>query len=190
MDWKGRLKELPEHVLHLNCIFSNHVCTCYEGEADLFLPLIQDSILVRITVSSARNVIQVQDKRSFISIKTTGKYNKPNGVLWSLIRFTIIISCMTSNDPNKALTTLNSKFPPSSPISNLLGILEYFITKIVGAIKGSLGAAVKLLPYDHEVMGLSPGNSLLQKCRERLRTKDPSSNPVQAGAACTVLPYF
>jgi len=40
--------------------------------------------------------------------------------------------------------------------------------------KGSLGAVVKLLPCDHEVTGSSPGNSLLQKCRERLRTKDPS----------------
>jgi hypothetical protein len=30
--------------------------------------------------------------------------------------------------------------------------------------------SVKLLPCDHEVMGSSPGNSLLQKCRERLRT--------------------
>ena len=33
---------------------------------------------------------------------------------------------------------------------------------------------VKLLLYDHEVTGSSPRNSLLQKCRERLRTKDPS----------------
>ena len=40
--------------------------------------------------------------------------------------------------------------------------------------KGSLGAVVKPLPCDHEVTGSSPGNSLLQKCRERLRTKDPS----------------
>jgi hypothetical protein len=29
---------------------------------------------------------------------------------------------------------------------------------------------VKLLPCDHEVMGSSPRNSLLQKCREMLRT--------------------
>jgi hypothetical protein len=29
---------------------------------------------------------------------------------------------------------------------------------------------VKLLPCDHEVMGLSPGNNLLQNCRERLCT--------------------
>jgi hypothetical protein len=28
----------------------------------------------------------------------------------------------------------------------------------------------KLLPCDHEVMGSSPENSLLQKCRERLHT--------------------
>jgi hypothetical protein len=29
---------------------------------------------------------------------------------------------------------------------------------------------VKLLPCDHEVMGSSPGNSLLKKCRESMRT--------------------
>ena len=63
------------------------------------------------------------------------------------------------------------------------------------ASKGSLGAVVKLLPCDHEVMGSSPGNSLLQKCRERLRTidpkwSDPSLDPAQAGATCTRLPYF
>ncbi|XBH99676.1 hypothetical protein VPH35_128938 [Triticum aestivum] len=57
-------------------------------------------------------------------------------------------------------------------------------------VEGSLGAVVKLLPCDHEVMGSSPGNSLLQKCRERLRTidpkwSDPSLDPAQAGATCT-----
>jgi hypothetical protein len=41
------------------------------------------------------------------------------------------------------------------------------------ALKGSPGTAVKLMPCDHEVMGSSPGNSLLQKCRERLHTQDP-----------------
>ena len=61
--------------------------------------------------------------------------------------------------------------------------------------KGSLGAMVKLLPCDHEVMGSSPGNSLLQKCRERLRTidpkwSDPSLDPAQAGATCTRLPFL
>ena len=61
-------------------------------------------------------------------------------------------------------------------------------------MKGSLGAVVKLLPCDHEVMGSSPGNSLLQKCRERLRTidpkwSDPSLDPAQAGATCTRLPF-
>ena len=44
-------------------------------------------------------------------------------------------------------------------------------------------------------MGSSPGNSLLQKCKERLRTKDPkwsdpSQNPAQAGATCTGLPFI
>ncbi|XP_044364726.1 uncharacterized protein [Triticum aestivum] len=53
----------------------------------------------------------------------------------------------------------------------------------------------KLLPCDHEVMGSSPGNSLLQKCRERLRTidpkwSDPSLDPAQAGATCTRLPFI
>src|SRR3954469_23221584 len=62
-------------------------------------------------------------------------------------------------------------------------------------LKGSLGAVVKLLPCDHEVTGSSPGNSLLQKCRERLRTidpkwSDPSPDPEQAGATCTGLPFF
>jgi hypothetical protein len=32
-------------------------------------------------------------------------------------------------------------------------------------LKGSPAAAVKLLSCNHEVMGSSPGNSLLQKCR-------------------------
>jgi hypothetical protein len=32
--------------------------------------------------------------------------------------------------------------------------------------KGSPGAAVRLLPCDHEVMDSSPKNSLLQKCRK------------------------
>ena len=54
---------------------------------------------------------------------------------------------------------------------------------------------VKLLPCDHEVMGSSPGNSLLQKCRERLRTidpkwSDPSLDPAQAGATCTGAALF
>ncbi|VAI19822.1 unnamed protein product [Triticum turgidum subsp. durum] len=53
----------------------------------------------------------------------------------------------------------------------------------------------KLLPCDHEVMGSSPGNSLLQKCRERLRIidpkwSDPSLDPAQAGATCTRLPFI
>ena len=62
-------------------------------------------------------------------------------------------------------------------------------------LKGSLGAAVKLLPCDDEDTGPIPGNSLLQKCRERLRTKDPkwsdpSPDPAQAGATAPGLPPF
>jgi hypothetical protein len=54
---------------------------------------------------------------------------------------------------------------------------------------------VKLLPCDHEVMGLSPGNSLLKKCREILCTYDPkwldpSSDLVQAGTTFTGLPFI
>jgi hypothetical protein len=37
-------------------------------------------------------------------------------------------------------------------------------------VKVSPGAAVKLLPCDHEVMGSGPGNSFLQKCREMPHT--------------------
>jgi hypothetical protein len=37
-------------------------------------------------------------------------------------------------------------------------------------MKGSSGAAVNLLPCGHEAMGSSPGNSLLHKCKEKLRT--------------------
>jgi hypothetical protein len=35
-------------------------------------------------------------------------------------------------------------------------------------VKGSPSTAAKLLPFDHEVMGPNPGNSFLQKCKERL----------------------
>jgi hypothetical protein len=57
------------------------------------------------------------------------------------------------------------------------------------------GATVKLLPCDKEVMGSSPGNSLLQKCKERLRTSDPkwsdsSPDAEQVGATCTGLPFY
>ena len=56
-------------------------------------------------------------------------------------------------------------------------------------------AEAKLLPCDHEVMGSSPGNSLLQKYREKLRTIDPkwsdtSLDPAQAGATCSGLSFF
>jgi hypothetical protein len=39
----------------------------------------------------------------------------------------------------------------------------------IGA-KKQFSSFVKLLPYDHEVMGSNVENTLLQKCRERLRT--------------------
>jgi hypothetical protein len=45
-----------------------------------------------------------------------------------------------------------------------------FFPKFVLLGKGSPDVAVKLLPCDHEVMGSSPGNNLLQKGRERLHT--------------------
>ena len=82
---------------------------------------------------------------------------------------------------------------------SMLRLLSSYLHQILGPmfiyLKGSLGAVVKLLPCDHEVMGSSPENSLLQKCRERLRTidpkwSDPSLDPAQAGATCTRLPFF
>jgi hypothetical protein len=36
-------------------------------------------------------------------------------------------------------------------------------------MKGTPGAAVKLLSCDHEVMGSNPGNNLFRKCRKKLR---------------------
>ena len=82
-------------------------------------------------------------------------------------------------------------YPDSSRRSEQLSCTKYFHPSYgLKDMKGSLGAVVKLLPCDHEVMGSSPGNSLLQKCRERLRTidpkwSDPSLDPAQAGATCT-----
>jgi hypothetical protein len=55
--------------------------------------------------------------------------------------------------------------------SPILGIsIHNFGISYILDLKGSPGAAVKLLLCDHKVMGSSPGNSLLQKYRERLRT--------------------
>lgn len=53
---------------------------------------------------------------------------------------------------------------------------------------------VRVLPCDHEVTGLSLGNSLLQKYRESLRTKnpkwsDPSPDPTQEGTTCSGYPF-
>jgi hypothetical protein len=57
------------------------------------------------------------------------------------------------------LQTINSAIEVSS---------TFFLTLMFP--KRSPGAAVTLLPCDHEVMGSSTRNSLLQKCRKRLRT--------------------
>jgi hypothetical protein len=46
--------------------------------------------------------------------------------------------------------------------------MHFFIQQIV--VVASPSVAVKLLPCEHEVMGSSPENSLLQKCREMLCT--------------------
>ena len=47
-----------------------------------------------------------------------------------------------------------------------------FCMELLHSLKGSLGAEAKLLSCD--LTGSSPGNSLLQKCREMLRTKTQS----------------
>ena len=77
----------------------------------------------------------------------------------------------------------------------LVGSFDNLLFLSLIFLNNLLGAAVKLLPCDHEVTGSSPGNSLLQRCRERLRTKDPkwsdtSLDPAQAGATCTGLPLL
>jgi hypothetical protein len=49
----------------------------------------------------------------------------------------------------------------------------YLLLFLLLVLKGSLGAVVKHLPcviMRSWLMGSSPGNNLLQKCRERLRT--------------------
>jgi hypothetical protein len=46
--------------------------------------------------------------------------------------------------------------------------VKLFILTQCHMMKGSPGPAVKLLPCDHEVMGSSPGNKLLQKCSRTL----------------------
>jgi hypothetical protein len=57
-------------------------------------------------------------------------------------------------------------------IQYCIKIIQYMFLEdsLVSVKKGSPGAVIKLLPCDHEIMGSSPENSLLQKCRERLRT--------------------
>jgi hypothetical protein len=44
------------------------------------------------------------------------------------------------------------------------------LSTIVKAFEGEPSAVVKWLSCDHEVMGSSPENNILQKCRERLST--------------------
>jgi hypothetical protein len=44
---------------------------------------------------------------------------------------------------------------------------------MIEMLKGSIGTEVKLLPFDHDVMGSSSRNDLLQKCRKMLHTLDP-----------------
>jgi hypothetical protein len=57
-------------------------------------------------------------------------------------------------------------------IQYCIKIIQYMFLEdsLVSVKTGSPGAVIKLLPCDHEIMGSSPGNSLLQKCREMLRT--------------------
>jgi hypothetical protein len=59
-------------------------------------------------------------------------------------------------------------------------------------MKGRPRIAVKLFPCDHEVMGSSLGKEPLAEMLRTLDPKwlDPSSDPVQAVATCTRLPFF
>jgi hypothetical protein len=54
--------------------------------------------------------------------------------------------------------------------TNFVLQMEIMKHNIISCSRGSPNAAVNLFPCDHEVMGSSPRNSILQKCRERLRT--------------------
>uniref|UniRef100_A0A2P2IVS2 Uncharacterized protein n=1 Tax=Rhizophora mucronata TaxID=61149 RepID=A0A2P2IVS2_RHIMU len=53
----------------------------------------------------------------------------------------------------------------------------------------SLGVPERLLHCDLVVMGLSPKISLFVKTKGRLRTFDPSPNPINVGASCTRKPF-
>jgi hypothetical protein len=55
----------------------------------------------------------------------------------------------------------------SDILKKLSKFFNYFLVQLL-LLEGDPDAAVKLLPCDHEVMGFSPRNSLLKKCRERL----------------------
>jgi hypothetical protein len=70
------------------------------------------------------------------------------------------------------------------PLAEMQGKTAYIRPKVVGpflrtcasesymhpAALLSPSTVVKLLPCDHEVMGSSPGNNLIQKCKGRLHT--------------------
>jgi hypothetical protein len=90
--------------------------------------------------------------------------------------FTGEVQC---EQPNNSLYTftgnliVDKQTIPLSPNQLLLRVIFFFVyvhvkKKLRGG--GSLSAAVKLLPFDHDAMGSNAGNSLLQKCRERLHT--------------------
>jgi hypothetical protein len=61
-----------------------------------------------------------------------------------------------------------------------------------GSMKGSLGAAVKLLLCDHEVMGASPGTASCKNagkgCVHKAQSRSYVHRTAQAGAMCTGLP--
>jgi hypothetical protein len=66
---------------------------------------------------------------------------------------------------------LSSKCPKYSVLVIDIAHLHKFSFCIqLQEMKGSPGTVVKLLPYDHEVMGSSIENNLEQKCREILCT--------------------
>ncbi|XP_066363850.1 probable magnesium transporter NIPA3 isoform X3 [Miscanthus floridulus] len=127
-----------------------------------FSPLYgQSNVLIYTAICSLMGSLSVMSVKALgtslkLTFEGTNQLIYPETWFFMLVVATCVLTQM--NYLNKALDTFNTAIV--SPI--------YY---------GSLGAVVKLLPCDHEVTGSSPGNSHLQKCRERLHTKTQVVGP-------------